>query len=109
MISPSTGKAAHLLFRKEYFTVFLCIYFFGRVTCRILVPQPGPEPSPPAVEAQSLNHCTARERPRLLFELLILVQGHPNRLLRTSQTVPEDVSEDGPTSLLRVLISFKLN
>ena len=29
--------------------------------CGILVPQPGIEPAPPAVEAQSLNHWTARE------------------------------------------------
>ena len=27
----------------------------------ILIPQPGIEPMPPAVEAQSLNHWTARE------------------------------------------------
>ena len=25
--------------------------------CRILVPQPGIEPTPPTVEAQNLNHC----------------------------------------------------
>ena len=31
--------------------------------CRILVPQPGTEPSPPTVEAWSLNHQTAREVP----------------------------------------------
>ena len=31
--------------------------------CKILVPQPGIEPLPPAVEAQSLNHWTAREVP----------------------------------------------
>ena len=30
---------------------------------RILVPQPGMEPVPPAVEAQSLTHWTAREVP----------------------------------------------
>ena len=30
---------------------------------RILVPQPGVEPVPPAVEAQSLNHWTARQVP----------------------------------------------
>ena len=31
------------------------------VACRMLVPQPGIEPSPPAVEAQNLNHWTARK------------------------------------------------
>ena len=33
------------------------------MACEILFPQPGIEPAPPAVEAQSLNHCTAREVP----------------------------------------------
>ena len=42
-------------------------FFFGLLVwphcaaCGILVPQPGIEPVPPAVEAQSLNHWTARE------------------------------------------------
>ena len=31
------------------------------MACGILVPGPGIEPAPPAVEAQSLNHWTARE------------------------------------------------
>ena len=31
------------------------------MACGILVPQPEVEPVPPAVEAQSLNHWTARE------------------------------------------------
>ena len=31
------------------------------VACEILVPQPGMEPTPPAVEARSLNNWTARE------------------------------------------------
>ena len=30
---------------------------------RILIPQPGIEPAPPALEARSLNHWTAREVP----------------------------------------------
>ena len=33
------------------------------VACSILVPQPGIEPVPPAVEAQSLNPWTTREVP----------------------------------------------
>ena len=32
-----------------------------RGACGTLVPQPGIEPVPPAVEVQSLNHWTARE------------------------------------------------
>ena len=35
------------------------------VACGILVPQPGTKPAPPAVEAQSLNHWTTREVPRV--------------------------------------------
>ena len=31
------------------------------VVCSILVPQPGIEPRPPVVEAQSPNHWTSRE------------------------------------------------
>ena len=31
------------------------------MACGILVPQPGIESMPPAVEAQSLNHWTTRE------------------------------------------------
>ena len=34
--------------------------------CGILVPQPGIEPAPPAVAAQSLNHWSAREVPTIL-------------------------------------------
>ena len=32
-----------------------------RTACGILVPRPGTELEPPAVEARSLNHWTARE------------------------------------------------
>ena len=40
------------------------IYFWPHCTaCGILVPSPGMEPMPPAVEARSLNHWTAREVP----------------------------------------------
>ena len=46
-------------------SLFVCL-FFGLTACRILVPRPGIEPVPPAVEARSPNHWTAREVP-LLF------------------------------------------
>ena len=36
--------------------------------CRTLVPHPGIEPTPPAVEAQSPNHWTTREFPVSLFQ-----------------------------------------
>ena len=35
--------------------------------CGILVPRPGIEPMPPALEAQKLNHWTAREVPTISF------------------------------------------
>ena len=35
------------------------------MACGISVPRPGIEPGPPAVEAQSPNHWTAREFPDL--------------------------------------------
>ena len=44
------------------------LYFFfwlHHVACGIPVPRPGVKPKPPAVEAQSLNHWTAREFPSL--------------------------------------------
>ena len=42
--------------------------------CGIIVPHPGIEPSPPALEAQSLNHQTARKVPLIQF----LSQARPN-------------------------------
>ena len=52
----------------------------------MLVPQPGNEPVSPALEAQSLNHWTAREVPHFLFLNCIfnlsmsLVSEEPNSL-----------------------------
>ena len=43
--------------------------------CGILVPRPGIRPIPPALEAQSLNHWTAREIP-ILTVLKYTVQWH---------------------------------
>ena len=46
----------------------LCVLFFfwqSREACGILVPRPGIQPVPPAVEAWSLNHWTTREVPTL--------------------------------------------
>ena len=42
------------------------------MVCGILVPQPGIEPEPPALEAQSLNHGSTKEVPRI--SLLRLVE-----------------------------------
>ena len=43
--------------------VLLCCVVFVVLACGILVPPPGIEPMPTAVEAWSLNHWTAREVP----------------------------------------------
>ena len=50
----------------------LCLFFFWpcHAACGILLPQPGVEPVPPAVEAQSLNHWTAREVQKLYIFLI---------------------------------------
>ena len=44
-------------------TFFFLIFSFWphHMTCWILVPQPGIEPSPPTLELLSLNHWTPRE------------------------------------------------
>ena len=42
---------------------FSFLFWPYHTACGILVPQPGIEPAPPAVEAQSPNHWTAREVP----------------------------------------------
>ena len=51
--------------------IILSFFFFWlcRAACRILVPWPGIKPvPPPAVEAWSLNHWTAREFPYTHFK-----------------------------------------
>ena len=59
----------------NHFLVLCCIFwlffFFWLycTACGILVPRPGMEPVPPAVEARSPNHWTAREFPLLAFNL----------------------------------------
>ena len=56
-------------FLKYLFIDFIYLFIFWpcRTACWILVPRPGIEPLPPAVEARSLNHWTTREVPRLSF------------------------------------------
>ena len=50
-----------------YFVVWLFVFKSFLASCGILVPQPGIEPSPPALEVQSLNHQTTREDPEIYF------------------------------------------
>ena len=59
--------ASHL---KSYFYLFIYLFLFfifGRAAGGILAPRPGIEPAPLAVKAQSPNHRTAREFPKILF------------------------------------------
>ena len=51
--------------------LFIYLFWLHRVAFRILIPQPGIEPVPPAVEGRRLNHWTPREVPRLTFYLFI--------------------------------------
>ena len=46
------------------FRFFFVIFWLLSVACGILVPWTGIKPAPPALEAQSLNHWTARGVPR---------------------------------------------
>ena len=49
------------------FSIFpLFCFWLCHTACRILVPQPGIKPAPPALEAWSLNHWTTREVSRIL-------------------------------------------
>ena len=54
---------------------FLALFFFWPChrACGILVPSPGIEPMPLAIEAQKLNHWTARELPLCTFLRVLLL------------------------------------
>ena len=66
-----TGYFIDIFYKTIYFVekiIVSCLdYFFGCVACGILVPRPGIEPVPPAVEAWSPNHWTVREFPIWIF------------------------------------------
>ena len=68
--NPAYDKAyvveMHIIFsrtvspRRES-RLILFVFWSCRAACGILVPRPGIEPAPPALEAQSLNHWTTKE------------------------------------------------
>ena len=58
-----------------YFVVWLFVFKSFLASCGILVPQPGIEPSPLALEVQSLNHQTTREDPEIYFLKRVWVVG----------------------------------
>ena len=53
--------------RRFIHFILLLLFWLCRTACGILVPRPGIEPVPPAVEVQSLNHWTAREVPGFTY------------------------------------------
>ena len=66
---PSSAMTALLVnFCLVLFQICFFIFFWPRrAACRILVPQPGIEPAPSAVKAQSPHHWTARDFPPSSF------------------------------------------
>ena len=70
-----------------YLFLFFTSFFFWLhcVACEVLVPRPGIKPAPPALEAQSLNHWTAREvQPCHDFEYIYLKMLYLIRNLKIS-------------------------
>ena len=53
-----------MLFLFSFFWFFWGVSWPRSVACGILVPRPGIESAPPALEAQNLNHWTPREVPK---------------------------------------------
>ena len=90
-------------------TPFSCFSFFFLgggvvggaccIVCGILVPQPGTEPTPPALETQTLNHWTARE---VLSHLLFSSSNELSFLKAMAHLFsPSGIfSKTSPTSLL---------
>ena len=64
--------------------IYTYFFWLRPVACGILVPQPGTEPMPPAVEAWSLNHWTAREVPHEYLLSINYMQYCGHRLIKRS-------------------------
>ena len=64
------GQQHRMVFLHNFFFLrSYLIYFFGHVTCGILVAWLGIQPTGPAVEVQSLNHCLQGSSSPQHFEL----------------------------------------
>ena len=76
-ILDNSGLECYFSFCTDLFFFFLwggaCL-----AACGILVPQPGIEPGPLALRAQSPNHWTAREFPDTVFLIPTLPATHPS-------------------------------
>ena len=60
----------HFLFKTFLKIIFIYLCFWPCcAVCRILGPQPGIKPTPPALEAWNLNHWTTREVPVFIFNI----------------------------------------
>ena len=57
----------------SFFLFFLFLFWLCGTACGILVPQPRIKPAPPAVEAWTLNHWSAREVPVVAFLKVVFV------------------------------------
>ena len=60
------SRQGNCFFHRFFFFFWLCY-----AACGILVPPPGTELRPPALEAQSLNHWTTRKVPQMLSFILL--------------------------------------
>ena len=78
-----------------YLTSFFFFFFWSyHVACKILVPWPGIEPMPPALEAQSLNHWTAREVLPFFFWSIFSEKSYYNAFLFSKNKLYLEVSEN---------------
>ena len=72
---------------------FQCFFFFQlcRAACAILVPRPGIEPAPPALEAHSLNHWTAREVPdKTAFKIKTVTRDKEGHYIMIKGSIQEE-------------------
>ena len=63
MGKESEKEWIYVYVQLNHFAVHLKLTLYCKSTCGILVPHPGIEPVPPALEAQSPNRWTAGEFP----------------------------------------------
>lgn len=73
------------------------------MVCGVPVPQPGIKPAPTALEAQSPNHCTARQVPLLqpvnLIGMPDFYVKSPNLYLRFSHSVKSPCEQNKTRSV----------